>query len=264
MPALPFAEPLPSAADALDPALFAESPARDARFVVKDRWRDCANLPGEHPLHQVQFTHRQMNEEVNGLECSARSLSDFPDADWDLRLWCARQCADEARHAYMFRRLLESLGGHVGQFPVLNFQYRIITKADSLLGRLTIQNRTFEAGGIDAVAWVADQARGAGDAWLGDFFDSQLADEIIHVRFANEWLRKTLRDHPRELLRMGAVMTAAARAFDQVMGKEATEGVHYPTDWHGRLEAGFTEREVTLTAELAARAVEKPSGGAAT
>ena len=172
-------------------------------------------------------------------------------------MWFARQCADEARHAQMFRRLLESLGGHVGQFPVLNFQYRIITRADSLLGRLTIQNRTFEAGGIDAVAWVAEQTRAAGDKTLADFFDSQLADEIIHVRFANEWVRRTIRDNPRELLRMGAAMSMAAKAFEQVMGKEATQGIHYPTDRPGRIEAGFTEQEVDLATELAQRAARK-------
>ena len=66
----------------------------------------------------------------------------------------------------MFRRLLDRLGGHVGQFPVLNFQYRIITKADSLVGRLTIQNRTFEAGGLDAVSAVVEQMRARGDEEL--------------------------------------------------------------------------------------------------
>src|SRR5258706_504282 len=93
----------------LDPSLFADGPARDERFVVKDQWWECVNFPADHPLHQVQFSHRQMNEEVNGLECSACCLSDFPNADWDLRMWFARQCADEARHARMFRRLLERL-----------------------------------------------------------------------------------------------------------------------------------------------------------
>jgi uncharacterized ferritin-like protein (DUF455 family) len=237
----------------LEPSLFAPGPARDERFIVKERWQDCHNLPGDHPLHQVEFTHRQMNEEVNGLECSARCLSDFPDADWELRMCFARQCADEARHARMFRRRLESLGGHVGQFPVLNFQYRIITRDDSLLGRLTIQNRTFEAGGIDAVSFGVQQAAASGDTGLADFFDSQLADEILHVRFANEWIRRIIRNDPRALLRVGAAMTMAAKAFQQVMGKEATEGVSYPTDRLGRREAGFTEQEVRLAADLAQR-----------
>jgi len=249
----------------MDPSLFAEGPARDPRFVVKDRWIEMWNTPPDHPLHEVEFTHRQMNEEINGLECSARGLSDFPDADWELRMWLARQCADEARHGQMFRRLLERLGGHVGQFPVLNFQYRIITKADTMIGRLTIQNRTFEAGGIDAVAAVVDQMRERGDPELTAFFDSQLADEIVHVRFANEWIRRAIRQDPRNVLRMGAAMTAAAKAFKQVMGSEGTEGVSYPTDRQGRLEAGFTESEVEQAeqAAVAAPAAETDSGSAA-
>ena len=127
-------------------------------------------------------------------------------------------------------------------------------QAESLVGRLTIQNRTFEAGGIDAVAWVAEQVRAAGDRDLADFFDSQLADEIIHVRFANEWLRRTIKEKPHELLTMGTTMMIAAKGFEQVMGKEATGGVHYPTDRLGRMEAGFTEKEVNLATELAQRA----------
>jgi uncharacterized ferritin-like protein (DUF455 family) len=234
----------------LSPGLFVDGPARDARFDVKDRWVEMMNTPADHPLHEVEFTHRQMNEEMNGLECSARSLADFPEADWGIRMWLARQCADEARHGRMFRRLLERLGGHVGQFPVLNFQYRIINRASSLIGRLTIQNRTFEAGGLDAVSAVVEQMRERGDPELTLFFDSQLADEIIHVRFANEWIREAIRRDPRNLLRMGEAMTTAAKAFKEVMGSEGTEGVSYPTDPSARLEAGFTETEVQMAQGL--------------
>jgi uncharacterized ferritin-like protein (DUF455 family) len=231
---------------ALDPALFSDNPARDSRFVVKDRWIEMCNTPGNDLLHEVEFTHRQMNEEMNGLECSARGLSDFPDADWDTRMRLARQCADEARHVRMFRRLLYRLGGHVGQFPVMNFQYRIITKATTLVGRLTIQNRTFEAGGLDAVAAVVEQMRERGDAELMLFFDSQLADEILHVRYANEYIRRRIREDPRTVLHMGSAMTEAAKAFKQVMGSEGTEGVSYPVDERARLEAGFTAQEVAM------------------
>jgi uncharacterized ferritin-like protein (DUF455 family) len=244
----------------LDPSLFAEGPMRDSRFVVKDRWVEMVNTPTDHPLHEVEFTHRQMNEEINGLECSARGLSDFPDANWELRMALARQCADEARHVKMFRRLLERLGGHVGQFPVLNFQYCIITKAESLVGRLTIQNRTFEAGGLDAVSAVVEQMRARGDDHLELFFDSQLADEILHVRFANEWIRRLIHDDPRNLLRMGSAMTAAAKAFKQVMGREGTEGVSYPTDRRARLEAGFTPSEIDMDAGSKVPALLNHSG----
>jgi uncharacterized ferritin-like protein (DUF455 family) len=236
----------------LTPELFADDPARDERFDVKDRWIECPNLPGDHPQHQLEFFQRQMNEEVNSLEASARCVTDFPQADWALRLQLARQCADEARHARMFRRILESRGGYVGQFPVLNFQYRIITNCPTLVGRLAIQNRSFEAGGIDAIAFGINAARDSGDPEIAAMYEAQLADEVNHVRFANEWIRKEIDGSGRAVLEIGAALTAASRAFAEVMGKEGTEGVHYPIDEAGRLDAGFTPDEIRLDTEIQA------------
>ncbi len=236
---------------ALDLTLFADGPARDDRFSVKDRWIECANLPAGHPHRLVEFLHRQMNEEINSLESSARNLSDFPEADWSLRMCLARQCSDESRHAAMFRRLLEKRGGYVGQYPVLNFQYRIITNSNHMIGRLAIQNRCFEAGGIDAIAFGIEDARAHGDWDLVELYEAQMADEIGHVRFANEWIRAANQKDPRGLLRMGTALTAASQAFSQVIGKEGTEGVRYPVEPGGRLEAGFSPEEVQVAAELA-------------
>ncbi len=233
-------------------ALFAGDPARDARFVVKERWIECENLPGDHPLHKVQFFHRQMNEEVDSLEASAQTLLDFPAAAWELRLALARQCADEARHAMAYRAQVERRGGYVGQFPVMNFQYRIITARTDVISRLVIQNRSFEAGGLDAIAYGVEEAHRTGDHELAEFYEAQLADEIAHVRFANEWIRKALKEDPRTLLRMGVSLSAAAEAFRQVMGAEGTEGADYPAAVQARLDAGFTAEEVKTAAELAA------------
>lgn len=238
--------------DALDPALFAGEPTRDPRFQVKERWIDCLNLPADDPKKDVEFLHRQMNEEVNGLEISARCLSDFPDADWDLRLLVARQCADEARHAVAFRRLFEARGGSVGEYPVLNFQYRIITRIDTLVGRLAVQNRSFEAEGLDAIRAGVDEARERGDGAMAELYEAQLADEIGHVRYANDWIRELTRREPRSLLRVAEALTAAARAFLEVMGSEGTNVTKYLVDSETRLEAGFRPEEVQAAAEQVA------------
>ena len=238
---------------AVDASLFAPGPARDSRFKVKERWIECANFPVGHPEQVVEFLHRQMNEEVDSLESSARNLSDFPDADWEVRLCLARQCADEARHARMFRRLFEKRGGKVGRYPVLNFQYRIITQFNSLAARLAIQNRSFEAGGLDAITAGIHQTREEGDFELAELYEAQIDDEISHVRFANEWIRKLSAEDPANLLRIGQAMKTASKAFVAVMGREGTEGVQYPADKEGRLEAGFTPEEVEITATPLAR-----------
>jgi uncharacterized ferritin-like protein (DUF455 family) len=247
---------------ALEPTLFAPDPARDARFVVKDRWAECVNLAPDDPRRPIEFLHRQMNEEVNSIEACAKSLADFPDIPWEMRMGLARQCADEARHALMFRRIYEARGGVVGEYPVLNFQYRIICAIPTLVGRLTVQNRSFEAGGIDAIEYAIPEARNGGDAELAELFEAQLADEIGHVRFANEAIEALKKKEPRSILHMGSALAAASRAFKEVMGKEATEGARAPVASEARSEAGFRPDEIRLAGDLAqALASGRPTSG---
>jgi uncharacterized ferritin-like protein (DUF455 family) len=243
-----------------DEGLFAPGPARDARFTVVERWVECANFPRDDERRQVEFFHRQMNEEMNGLEASARHLADFPEADWELRMWFARQCSDEARHARLFGEMFKRRGGEIGGYPVMNFQYRIITNIPHLVGRLAVQNRSFEAGGIDAVTYEVEAARTRGDEELAELFETQLADEIIHVRFANEWIRRLIRQEPRRVIQMGTALTSAAKAFASVMGREGTDHSAYPAAWEGRREAGFTDEEIQIASTLAeANSIVPPS-----
>jgi uncharacterized ferritin-like protein (DUF455 family) len=242
-----------SSQQSVDPRLFGEGPARDKRFCEKTRWIDCANFPDGHPRKVLEFFHRQMNEEMNGMENAAQSLADFRDADWNVRMSIARQCADEARHVQMFRRIFESRGGKIGEYPVLNFQYRIIANLSDLLSRLTVQNRSFEAGGIDAVSWAMEEARKRGDQELVELFEMQQADEITHVRFANEYIRDSIRKDPRTALRVARALTLASTAFMQVMGKEGTSNIEYLVDERGRLEAGFEPEEVKVAYTQATR-----------
>jgi uncharacterized ferritin-like protein (DUF455 family) len=234
----------------LDPELFCEEPARDERFRVVTRWAECNNLPDDHPDKEREFFHRQLNEEINGLENSARCLADFPDADWQLRMAIARQCSDEARHIEMFREMVEVRGGYLGQYPVMNFQYTIINKIDTLVGRLAVQNRSFEAEGIDAIDFGIEEARAKGQQDIVEFFEAQLADEITHVRYANEWIRIFVARNPRVLLDISRALTASAKAFRMIMGPEGM-GVRYGVNEQMRLEAGFEPDEARAAVEHA-------------
>jgi uncharacterized ferritin-like protein (DUF455 family) len=224
---------------------------RDDRFTVRDRWQDCVNLPAGHPLQTLEFLHRQMNEEVDALECSARSICDFPEAPWEIRMFLARQCSDEARHALLFRDLFIRRGGVLGEFPVLNFQYRIICGIDSLVARLAVQNRTFEAEGIDAIQFGIGEARGRGDEDLAQLFEGQFADEIQHVRVANEYIQQTVQLEPRLALRIAVALSAAHHFWIQVFGEAGSAVGKYSPSAQGRLEAGFAPEEVDVVVRLA-------------
>lgn len=237
----------------LDPACFAEPAARDERFTVVDVWAECVNLEDGHPDKANEFLHRQMNEEAAVLENAARSLYEFPDAEWDLRMWLARQCADEARHTDNYKRLYLKRGGRIGAWPVLSFQYRIMGRVDTLIGRLAVQNRTFEADGLDAVTNAIGEARAAGDTELAAMYDAQQADEIVHIRFANEWIAQEVRRNPRALMAMGRALALAARGFQQTFGREGTRVVKYGVATELRAQAGFSEREIQGAVDLTER-----------
>jgi uncharacterized ferritin-like protein (DUF455 family) len=240
-----MSEPVP-----LDPDAFAPGPVRDPRFVVKERWSEMENVPAQDPRHALEFLHRQMNEEVNSLEISARNLVDFPGADWELRLSMARQCWDESRHVVMFRRCFEARGGRVGEYPVLNFQYRIVTALPSLVGRLAVQNRSFEAAGMDAIQDGIGEARTSGQQDLSELLDAQLADEVQHVRYANEWVRRILeRDGPRATFDVARSVALADRAMREVAGDAIT---FYPVAEDARREAGFSEAEIETVRRVTA------------
>jgi len=234
----------------LDPRLFGDGPKRDERFDVREVWVDLVNFPDDHPQKQLEFLHRQMNEEACVMENAARSLAEFTDADWSVRKGLARQCADEARHLMNYRRLLERRGGHVGQFPVMTFQYRILGRIDNLLGRLSVQNRSFEAVGLDATAHALQEARDSGDAALAGIYEAQLADEIGHIRYANDYIRRKLAASPRVGMQIAAALDQAARAFEQVFAGGGEDVEKYGVDVEGRLEAGFSAVEVDVAARM--------------
>ena len=230
----------------LDPRLFAEGPARDARFAVREVWAEMDNLESDALLNR-EFLHRQMNEEVNGLEMAARNLTDFPDAPWELRMAIARQCWDESRHVTMFRRCYERRSGRVGEHPVLNFQYRIITRIDTLIGRLAVQNRSFEAAGIDGIQEGIAVARARGEEDLVELLEAQLADEVEHVRYANDWIKRlTDAGGARAAFDLARAVAHANAAMAVVAGDNT---VQYPVAEELRREAGFSAGEIAAVKE---------------
>jgi uncharacterized ferritin-like protein (DUF455 family) len=166
--------------------------------------------------------HRHMNNEIGSLEIAAQMLVDFPDAPWDLRMQLARQCWDESRHVNLLYARLVELGGYKGEFPVSNFEWCLTNTFDTLAARLAVQNRTFEAGQMDILGKITDSWREVGDHTTADMLDGILADEIQHVRFANQWIRKLVADDRRLLMRIATAMMYLTRA-NEALAPEAGE-----------------------------------------
>ena len=230
-------------------------PARESCFKVVSDASELADYADMSDVARRQRLHKHMHNEMQSLEMAAQSLADFPDAPWDVRLGLARQCWDETRHSRLLYRRLQEIGGHKGEFPVMNYEWSVTCMMDSLSARLAIQNRTFEGGEIDLLRHLVGVWRDAGDETTAELLDGVLADEIQHVRLANEWFKHISQKDPAALLKLASAVNFLRRviqALQPAPGEVNAAGVNLTGFEHiemlsnveDRLRAGFTEREI--------------------
>jgi uncharacterized ferritin-like protein (DUF455 family) len=123
---------------------------------------------------------------------------------------------------------------------------------DHLLGRLVVQNRSFEAAGIDAIQeQILESSRQTGQEDLVALFEAQLADEVQHVRYANAWMKELIqREGPRSVLKLTQAVSLANEGLKAVAGGAA---MTYPVAEDIRREAGFTDAEIDAARALTQR-----------
>jgi uncharacterized ferritin-like protein (DUF455 family) len=230
-------------------------PAREPCFTVVQDPAELADYADMSEVARRQRLHKHMHNEMQSLEMAAQSLADFPDAPWSLRMSLARQCWDETRHTELLYRRLQELGGRKGEFPVMNYEWSITCAMDSISARLALQNRTFEGGEMDLLRQLVTMWRDAGDEDTANLLDGILADEIQHVRLANDWFKRMSREDPTTLLRLASAVSFLKRvtqAFEPAPGTTNAVGVDLTgfthiemlTNVEDRIRAGFTEREI--------------------
>jgi uncharacterized ferritin-like protein (DUF455 family) len=190
-----------------------QDPARESCYTVGHTDADMASWFGDAKMSAAALReklHRHMNNETGALEIAAQCLADFPDAEWELRMCLARQAYDEGRHVSALYRRLRELGGFKGEFPIANFEWCITNLCDTLAARLAIQNRTFEAGQMDLLGTLRNTWRAVGDETTAQVLEHILADEITHVRFANQWIRRMVTQERRLLLKVAIAVRLLA------------------------------------------------------
>jgi hypothetical protein len=200
-----------------------EPPARDDCFKVVSRDADAHEYGNFSEVAQREMIHRHMANEMTSVDMAAVCVAEFPDAPWGLRMELARQAWDEARHVRVLHRRVKEMGGFKGEFPVSTLEWDMTCAVDNLVGRITIQNRTLEAGAMDVIGALAQQFRGIGDNRTADMLDGINTDEIQHVRFANRWIKKLAETNPRVLMQMAAAVRFVTDANAKFQIKEGGE-----------------------------------------
>lgn len=235
--------------------VFRRDPAREPCFTIVHLHQEVPDKGGFDPEHRRQRLHREFNQEVQTLEIAALCLVDFPNAPWELRLELARQCWDEARHSAMCERRLKEMGGWKGMYPIANLDWCLVAMLASLPARLTIQHRIFEAGSLDISEHSPSLFKEAGDPESAAMMEAIDADEIQHVRFANEWLKRLTDVEPRSVLDIAAAVSWLRR----VVAATGGEGLHaIATSEESRRLAGFSSAEIAEVTRLENQRPQQP------
>lgn len=229
-----------------------KDPAREPCFQVAQTGDEMYETSDFSEASRRERLHRHMNNETGAIEIAAQCLVDFPDAPWDLRMQLARQCYDESRHVSALYRRLHELGGRKGEFPISNYEWCVTGIQDSLAGRLAIQNRSFEAGLMDLLGNLKKQWRAVGDETTAEVLENILVDEVGHVRFANQWIRRMAQADRRVLLKVAASVRFLAMSDQAHKPAQHVEaGTEYKANLGGvnivdRKHAEFTDEEIEM------------------
>ena len=193
------------------------------------------------PLQMRMQLHGVFVGELQALEAAGRTTWDFPESDWNLRKDFARQCWDEARHVQIFEKLLQHFDGEVGEFAETTFLFEASCNDDPVL-RLAGVNRCLEGLACDVFRSLIDYGHRTEDEILAQAVDFVLADELTHVRFGSEWIRRLTRDDPERAQR--------AREFQKETDRSFSFGGQRQLAREERIEAGFSEEELNEIEEM--------------
>ncbi len=164
--------------------------ARDARFRFAERAME--RPPADDRELAMVMAHRDADNEMHAAELLGRSLYEHPELPWEYHVDIARQLWDEVRHAVLYQRYLEHLGGRLGDFPVIagNYAYRIGLDFPHRLYDLHLRGEKL---GMPDLIRYREEARARGDAHYALLNDFVHADEVPHVK-NGRWLRWLLKD----------------------------------------------------------------------
>jgi len=170
-----------------------EAPARPANLQFAARRTTPAMPPPSafaEPAKRAVAHHIMANHELQACEVMALVLCAFPDAPADFRRGLANIIADEQRHTQMHVQRAASLGLAFGALPVNCYIWKKALAFQSVLDYLAGLPLTFEGRNLDHSLEFADYFDQAGDAKSAAVMRTIHHDEIRHVAFGLEWLRK--------------------------------------------------------------------------
>lgn len=170
-----------------------ENPVRPSNLQFAAR-RTAPAMPKAKSLHDPRKRavahHVMANHELQALEVMAMVLLAFPDAPGAFRMGMAHIMQDEQRHTRMHVQRCQELGLDFGDLPVNGWIWKKAQEYQSTLEYVAGLPLVFEGANLDHTVEFENYFVDAGDRRSGAIMRAIHKDEIRHVEFGLQWLRK--------------------------------------------------------------------------
>ena len=173
--------------------LAVDTPVRSANLQFAERRAAPAMPKGRafrDPRKRAIAHHIFANHELQALEVMADVALRFPDAPPGFRPGLAEIMLDEQRHTQMHIQRAAVLGLNFGDLPVNSYIWQKSRSFSSLLDYLATLPLLFEGRNLDHTVEFAGWFEDVGDLRGAALIRTIHRDEIEHVAFGIEWLRK--------------------------------------------------------------------------
>lgn len=158
--------------------------------VVWDKVKTPSVHALKQPLRRAQLLHTFWHHELQAAELMCRSMLRFHDAPQAFRRGLLNIALDEVRHMQLYAKHIESLGYHVGAFPVRDWFWSRAPAAESPLQFVALMGVGFEAGNLDHTERFAQRFDDVGDHAGAALQRKVGEEEVPHVAFGVHWFEK--------------------------------------------------------------------------
>ena len=175
------------------PSLFPPLPGRPPELLFAPR-RSAPAMPAfgtfANPEKRAIAHHIMANHELQALEVMALVLCGFPMAPREFRRGLVEVMQDEQRHTRMHIERATALAQPFGSLPVNGYIWKKAQQFTSPLDYLAGLPLVFEGANLDHTLEFAAAFEQGGDTRGAALLRTIHRDEIRHVRFGIDWLRR--------------------------------------------------------------------------
>ena len=196
------------AANTLEEKLFCPSELTDFEPGPAQFWKEPSRPPGMQfqrhskkeklpPFHEHRKAdnraiclHRFAGHELLAVEIMAHALVAFPDAPPRFRRGVAHTLREEQGHVRLYIKRMGDFGLKFGDLPLYRHFWSHIPYLTSPIRYVSLVSLTFEMANLDFAPLYGQSFARAGDTDSAALMQQILEDEISHVSFGWNWLKK--------------------------------------------------------------------------